>query len=70
MKPELSVRQTQVAGCVARGLSDKRIATEIGLSVKTVQVHIQAAAAKLPGQSTPRHRIFLWYFGINEEDVA
>ena len=67
MKPVLSTRQAQVAELVARGLPDKIIARETGLSVKTVQVHIQKAAAKLPGDSRPRHRITVWFYGIAED---
>lgn len=64
MKPALSVRQAQVAELVARGKPDKVIAVETGLSVKTVQAHIQTAASKIPGKTTPRHRLTLWFFGV------
>jgi DNA-binding NarL/FixJ family response regulator len=62
------VRQAQVVERVARGLPDKRIAQELGLSIKTVQVHIQEAAAKIPGNTTPRHRITLFFFGLTTEE--
>ncbi len=64
IKPTLSTRQAQVAECVARGLPDKRIAAELSLDIETVRVHIQKAAAKLPGDTSRRHRLTLWFFGI------
>lgn len=67
-RPELSTRQAQVAELVARGLPDKRIAAELGLSIKTVQVHVQNAAHKVPGQSPPRHKLILWFFNISAEE--
>lgn len=68
MKTELSVRQAEVAALVARGHPDKIIAHETGLSIKTVQAHIQIAAAKLPGQCRPRHKLTIWFFGLSEDD--
>ena len=54
---------------VARGLSYKVIAAELGISVRTVHAHAEHAAARIPGDSPPRHRFTLWFFGV-EEDVA
>lgn len=67
MKTELSTRQAQVAELVARGLPDKCIAVETGLSVATVRAHIENAAAKLPGFTTRRHRLTLWFFEIHQK---
>lgn len=68
--PELSHRQTQVVERVARGLPDKRIAAELGISIDTVRFHIQAAAARIPGDSTPRHRLTLWFISLDESEGA
>lgn len=38
-KPELSPRQFQVAKLIAIGLSNRSIADQIGISVKTVDSH-------------------------------
>ena len=65
----MSKRQAEVVELVARGLPDKRIAAELHISVRTVRCHIQAAAARIPGDSTPRHRFMLFFFGV-EEDAA
>lgn len=65
MTPKLSVRQAEVAALVAKGLPDKQIAARTGLSIKTVQVHVQAAAAKLDYyDGSPRRRLTLWFFDI------
>lgn len=62
---ELSTRQAQVAEYVARGMPDKVIAAETGLSVATIRAHIENAAAKLPGITTRRHKLTLWVFEIH-----
>lgn len=67
MKPTLSTRQAEIAALVARGHPDKIIAAETGLSIKTVQAHIQAAVAKIPGNTSPRHKLVLWFFGIDDD---
>lgn len=64
---ELTRRQAQVVERVARGLPDKRIAVELGISVDTVRQHIQAAAARIPGDERPRHRFTLFFFGVVED---
>lgn len=70
MKSELSPRQAEIASLVARGLSDKVIAARTELAIETVRVHIQNAAARLPGNSSPRHKLTLWFFNIEEEEKA
>jgi len=44
---ELTAREVQVLKLVAQGFENKRIATELGISVKTVEKHRQAAMNKL-----------------------
>lgn len=39
---ELSLRQMEVLACVCQGLSNKQIASELGLSEKTVKAHVTA----------------------------
>lgn len=67
--PELSHRQAQVVERVARGLPDKRIAAELGISPETVDFHIRQAAARIPGNDPPRRKFTLFFFGI-ETDAA
>ena len=65
---ELTKRQAEVAERVAKGFSSKRIAHDLGLATRTVEEHIRVAAERLPGDGTPRHRIFLWFFHIGDVD--
>lgn len=51
---------------VARGTPDKVIAAETGLDINTVRAHISAAAARLPGNTAPRHKLTLWFFNVAE----
>lgn len=61
---DLTRRQAEVVERVAKGLPDKHIAAELGLSIDTVRHHIQAAATRIPGDGRPRHRITLFFFGV------
>jgi DNA-binding NarL/FixJ family response regulator len=45
--PELTGRETEVLRLVARGLTAKQVATRLGLSVRTVQNHLQNVMDKL-----------------------
>lgn len=60
----LTERQAQVVERVAKGLPDKRIAEELGISTHTVQYHVQQAAARIPGDPPPRRKLTLFFFGI------
>lgn len=42
-KPSLTPRQIEVLGHVARGLTDKQVARELGLSPRTVEMHVARA---------------------------
>lgn len=66
MKPALSTRQAEIAELVARGLPNKVIAARKGIAIETVKVHVKEAAAKIPGDSPPRHKLTLWFFGVTE----
>lgn len=62
----LSKRQAEIMAYVARGTPDKVIAKETGLAIDTVRAHINAAAARLPGHTAPRHKLTLWFFNITD----
>ena len=60
---DLTPRQIAVAALVARGMSDKAIGSELGISFNTVRVHIVALSYRLyldPDRST-RVQIATWY---------
>lgn len=65
---ELTPRQTEIAGLVARGLPAKVIAVRTGIGIDAVNFHIQSAAARLPGTESPRHKLTLWFFNITDKD--
>jgi predicted ATPase/DNA-binding NarL/FixJ family response regulator len=62
-KPELTVRELEIAALIARGLSNKAIADELGISSATVARHIANIMAKLG--STSRLQIAAW---VTEHD--
>jgi DNA-binding CsgD family transcriptional regulator len=64
---DLSKRQAEIVERVARGQSDKAIAHELGISVRTVQTHIDLLAEKIPGPTPRRHRLTLFFFGVEEQ---
>jgi len=66
---ELSKRQAQVVECVARGLPDKRIAAKLQISICTVRRHVRDAAARIPGDTSPRHRLMLFFLNLEAEDL-
>jgi DNA-binding NarL/FixJ family response regulator len=46
-KPRLSRRQTQILSLVAQGMTDKQVARELGLSPRTVEMHVALALRAL-----------------------
>ncbi|WP_226550162.1 response regulator transcription factor [Celeribacter naphthalenivorans] len=48
----LTAREAEVARAVVRGLQNKQIAAELGISPKTVEIHRHNAMAKLAATST------------------
>lgn len=48
----LTPREQQIAGAIARGLSNKQIAAEFGISTETVKRHLASIYGKLalPGR--------------------
>jgi two-component system nitrate/nitrite response regulator NarL len=47
MTDTLTPREQQVADAIARGLSNKEIAAEFGISIETVKQHLSSIYSKL-----------------------
>jgi DNA-binding NarL/FixJ family response regulator len=62
----LTPRQREVAALVAKGYSNKRIARTVGISPRTVECHIQTAAARLTIPGPPRHRLVVFVLQLDE----
>lgn len=60
----LTQRERAVAGCLGAGLSDKEIATELGLAPSTVATHLKALRRKL--KLANRTQIALWAVGVTQ----
>jgi DNA-binding NarL/FixJ family response regulator len=54
----LSVREREVMRLIARGYAYKEVATELFISVKTVETHVSAVLRKL--QLSSRHELTAW----------
>jgi FixJ family two-component response regulator len=65
---ELTERQAQVVERVAKGLPDKRIASDLHISTHTVQFHIREAAARIPGDAPPRRKLTLFFLNIQDDN--
>jgi DNA-binding NarL/FixJ family response regulator len=66
----LTPRETEVAQLVAEGLSYKKIAVRLGISPRTVEVHVDAAANKLPGCGRPSVKVSRFYYLFAASDAA
>lgn len=66
MKP-LTPREKEIAGLVAKGLPTKRIASQLGVSPETVNTHIRNAAERLGGETSPRHRLTVWFYSLDSD---
>ncbi|MGH3499878.1 MAG: LuxR C-terminal-related transcriptional regulator [Nocardioidaceae bacterium] len=65
----LSVREVEVMGLIARGLSNNEIARTLFLAEKTVKNHINRIYAKL-GTDSRRAAITLWHHVLAEQPVC
>lgn len=63
MEP-LTPRESEIARLIARGLSRKAIADQLGISIHTVDQHMKNAAAKLPGKGSPKLRLVLFVVNL------
>ena len=66
MKP-LTPREAEIAGLVAKGLPTKIIAARLEISPDTVKAHIRHAAERLGGDTSPRHRLTVWFYSLDSD---
>jgi two-component system nitrate/nitrite response regulator NarL len=59
-RPDLTAREREVLGCLAEGMANKQIATALGISVRTVTVHVSNLLRKTGAAS--RTEAALWAF--------
>jgi DNA-binding CsgD family transcriptional regulator len=64
--PDLTPRQLEVARLLARGLSTKAVARTLNISPHTAKVHIQHAAARIPGPGRPQVKLVLYVLQLGE----
>lgn len=62
MTARLSPRQQQIAELVLRGLSNKAIAEELGLTEGSVEQFLHRINQRLGGARKPRCRILQWWY--------
>jgi len=65
---ELTAREREVLGCLAEGMSNKRIAGALGISVRTVTVHVSNLLRKTGAAS--RTEAALWAVHRGTDDLA
>jgi DNA-binding CsgD family transcriptional regulator len=65
----LTPRQTQILRLISRGVTDKEIASTLGISVKTVQTHLYRLYRKL-GVTNRAHAVTLWLHSQSDESHA
>jgi DNA-binding NarL/FixJ family response regulator len=61
----LTRREQQIADAVARGLSNRQIATELGISIETVKQHLSSIYSKL----AMRNRVMLALHVVRSADA-
>lgn len=56
----LTGQQRRVVVLLLGGIGYKRIAAHMGITERTVKMHVKRAAQGLPGEGSPRTKILLW----------
>ncbi len=64
---EMTPREVQVAGLMALGMPNDAISKELGISVKTLDIHRAAIHRKL--QTTHHGFVLRWMLGLGQIDV-
>ena len=64
---KLTRRHIEIAERVGKGMTDKEIAGDLGLSVLTVRTYVRNAGKRIPGEGWPKHKLLLWFLNIKED---
>ena len=56
--PDLTARETEVLSCLAAGMSNKQVARSLGISIRTVAVHVSSLLRKT--RTASRTEAALW----------
>jgi non-specific serine/threonine protein kinase len=67
--PTLTRRETEVAALVARGLTNRDIAAQLFLSVRTVEVHVDHILTKLGFRTRTQLAAWAYEAGLRPEDT-
>lgn len=63
----LTDREEHIVELLAQGLSTGEIADRLGVSSRTVEAHVGAAAVKVPGDLPRQTRLICWWRGAGME---
>lgn len=67
---ELTQRQEEVGELLSMGLSHKRIARHLGITVRGVHKHVYDMAQRIPGCGAPTVKVTVWWLMTHSEDPA
>lgn len=66
----LTGRQLEVVERVGKGMSNKAIARDLGISVRTVEQHIFRAAERVPGHGRQRYKLLVFFLTSDDPREA
>jgi DNA-binding NarL/FixJ family response regulator len=67
---DLTPRESEVLGCITKGLSNREIGEELGIAEKTVRIHVSAVLEKMGARDRTQATIFALQRGLVHLDQA
>jgi DNA-binding NarL/FixJ family response regulator len=61
---ELTPRETEVLGCITRGLSNREIAEDLHIAEKTVRIHVSSVLDKMGARDRTQAAIYAFQRGL------
>jgi DNA-binding NarL/FixJ family response regulator len=61
---DLTPRETEVLGCITKGLSNREIGEELGIAEKTVRIHVSAVLDKMGARDRTQATIYAIQRGL------